>query len=98
VQGLGSIGLFWRQRIGTVYTIAGLTADATTTNFSFQALKAPGFETFPFASAGYHFDNVVVEDVTETATPLPAALPLFATGLGALGLIGWRRTRKLASY
>lgn len=25
------------------------------------------------------------------ATPLPAALPLFATGLGALGLIGWRR-------
>ena len=27
-------------------------------------------------------------------TPLPAALPLFATGLGALGLIGWRRKRK----
>ena len=29
-----------------------------------------------------------------TATPLPAALPLFATGLGALGLLGWRRKRK----
>jgi hypothetical protein len=28
------------------------------------------------------------------ATPLPAALPLFATGLGALGLCGWRRKRK----
>jgi len=28
------------------------------------------------------------------ATPLPAALPLFATGLGALGLFGWRRKRK----
>jgi len=28
------------------------------------------------------------------ATPLPAALPLFATGLGAMGLIGWRRKRK----
>ena len=27
-------------------------------------------------------------------TPLPAALPLFATGLGALGLMGWRRKRK----
>ena len=26
-------------------------------------------------------------------TPLPAALPLFATGLGALGLLGWRRKR-----
>ena len=28
------------------------------------------------------------------ATPLPTALPLFATGLGALGLLGWRRKRK----
>jgi hypothetical protein len=26
--------------------------------------------------------------------PLPAALPLFATGLGALALLGWRRKRK----
>ena len=31
------------------------------------------------------------------ATPLPAALPLFATGLGALGLLGWRRKRKNAA-
>jgi hypothetical protein len=30
-------------------------------------------------------------------TPLPAALPLFATGLGALGLLGWRRKRKAAA-
>jgi hypothetical protein len=28
------------------------------------------------------------------SSPLPAALPLFATGLGALGLLGWRRKRK----
>ena len=28
------------------------------------------------------------------ATPLPAALPLFATGLGVWGLLGWRRKRK----
>ena len=27
-------------------------------------------------------------------TPLPAALPLFATGLGVLALLGWRRKRK----
>jgi hypothetical protein len=32
-----------------------------------------------------------------TATPLPAALPLFASGLGALGLFGWRRKRKTAA-
>jgi hypothetical protein len=29
------------------------------------------------------------------ATPLPAALPLFATGLGIFGLLGWHRKRKL---
>ena len=30
-------------------------------------------------------------------TPLPAALPLFASGLGAMGLLGWRRKRKNAA-
>ena len=30
-------------------------------------------------------------------TPLPAALPLFATGLGALGLLGLRRKRRLST-
>ena len=29
--------------------------------------------------------------------PLPAALPLFATGLGVMGLLGWRRKRKAAA-
>jgi hypothetical protein len=31
------------------------------------------------------------------ATPIPAALPLFATGLGAMVLFGWRRKRKSAA-
>ena len=36
-------------------------------------------------------------EVIATVTPLPAALPLFATGLSALGLLGWRRKRKAAA-
>jgi hypothetical protein len=36
------------------------------------------------------FDNFSVSE-----TPLPAALPLFATGLGVVGLLGWRRKRKI---
>ena len=32
--------------------------------------------------------------ITEQVTPIPAALPLFATGLGGLGVLGWRRKRK----
>ena len=34
--------------------------------------------------------------VNTSPVPVPAALPLLATGLGALGVIGWRRKRKLA--
>jgi hypothetical protein len=34
-------------------------------------------------------DNLIVE-----AVPVPPALPLFASGLAALGLLGWRRKRK----
>jgi hypothetical protein len=33
----------------------------------------------------------------EAVVPLPAALPLFATGLAGLGLLGWRRKKAAAS-
>ena len=35
--------------------------------------------------------------VPVSEVPVPPALPLFATGLGALGLLGWRRKRKQAA-
>ena len=38
-----------------------------------------------------------VTDTLAAQTPLPAALPLFAGGLGALGLFGWRRKRMNAA-
>ena len=51
--------------------------------------------------AGFAVDDIrfgVGEQVVVPGgVPLPAALPLFATGLGALGLIGWRRKRKAAA-
>ena len=34
--------------------------------------------------------------VVPSTTPLPAAFPLFAAGIGVLGLLGWRRKRKTA--
>ena len=37
---------------------------------------------------------VIGNDFILLGEPLPAALPLFATGLGMLGLLGWRRKRK----
>ena len=46
--------------------------------------------------AGDPFVTVAFSLTPVSATPLPAALPLFATGLGAMGLFGWRRKRKNA--
>jgi hypothetical protein len=46
-------------------------------------------------NTGPLFTTITVTDPAVTpATPLPATLPLFASGLGALGLLGWRRKRK----
>ena len=40
---------------------------------------------------------VLSTSATFSQVPLPAALPLFATGLAALGLLGWRRKKKAAA-
>jgi hypothetical protein len=43
----------------------------------------------------YPTGNLALGSVT--ATPLPAALPLFGTALGMMGLLGWCRKRKNAA-
>jgi hypothetical protein len=45
----------------------------------------------PFKHGRYE-SNLESLDVLDT-TPIPAALPLFVTGLGALSLLGWRKKR-----
>lgn len=37
-----------------------------------------------------------ISPTSPSGVPLPAALPLFASGLGAMGLLAWRRKRKQA--
>jgi hypothetical protein len=66
---------------GTIVTINGLTT-------------VGGNLTLLFAQASGSQASPIFDDVQISATPLPAALPLFASGLGALGLLGWRRKRK----
>jgi len=43
-------------------------------------------------STGWTMKNFQL--TTTAPTPLPAALPLFAGGIGGLGLLGWRARRK----
>jgi hypothetical protein len=67
---------------GFVNTPAGLLLSAT------QA----GGTNFAVSWSGTELSNP-----PNNPTPLPAALPLFASGLGALGLLGWRKKRKNAA-
>jgi hypothetical protein len=39
-------------------------------------------------------DEIDLFTPLDATVPIPAALPLFATGIGAMGLLGWRRKRK----
>jgi hypothetical protein len=47
-----------------------------------------------------NYSGILTDDIfqlaaaTSSEAPLPATLPLFLTGLGALGLIGWGRKRR----
>jgi hypothetical protein len=46
----------------------------------------------------FGFDDMVIGDQQQVvpSVPIPAALPLFATGLAGLGLLGWRRKKAAA--
>jgi hypothetical protein len=58
------------------------------------SFSGAAFTSVVLSSAGLDFaiDNVVVSDAA--ATPLPAALPLFATGLAGLGWFARRRRKQ----
>ncbi len=72
-----------------------------TFGISFTAMTTGPWNIFNYIQfeIGTAINNVdaccgVVGAFNVAETPLPAALPLFASGLGALSLLGWRRKRK----
>ena len=89
-QGLSTEMIFYS------YDTNGLLADVGTTDL---------FPTAPIGAtedASGHFTYVAGANTYNgvsgvSAVPLPAALPLFATGLAGLGLLGWRRKKKAAA-
>jgi outer membrane lipase/esterase len=69
-------------------------------NHEYSRLRSLDGEMTSFYSDDEHFSAAGQAIVANyelgllNPTPLPAALPLFALGLGAFGLLGWRRKRK----
>jgi hypothetical protein len=66
------------------FAISGLVATSPSMNLTFRNYSPDAF---------IGLDNVVFE-AAPAATPLPGALPLFASGAGILGLFGWHRRRR----
>ena len=73
---------------GTPIALSALCPGCT-----FFALFADGTQ----GGAGTLPANVLLSAAT-AVIPLPGAPPLFATGLAALGWLGWRRKRKLVAF
>lgn len=85
IGGLSLLGFNWNSTSGGfayLQTTSGCNASDTSGRCKVDAVTVPGFGTLAFAPA----------DVT--ATPLPGALPLFATGLAAVGFAARRRRQK----
>jgi hypothetical protein len=59
--------------------------------------KQTAFLFFDDKNGGHQdgdYDDMIVEVTLASTTPLPGALPLFASGLGVIGALGWRRKQK----
>ena len=89
----GTMNVESGSQSGKVVDLFTLTATGTNFWASAAAVLTP---TTNFGSwYGHGFEAVTAaQDAGLNTTPLPAALPLFATGIGAIGLLGWRRKRK----
>jgi len=91
---------------GMVYNTAGLGLGSTLGSTSLLitppgplAGLGPEGGLFGLATASGSYPTIFFEwdSLSVAPLPIPATLPLFASGLGALGLLGWRRKWKVAA-
>lgn len=81
---------YYEYYTGPYYYTEGCPFDCQT--YEYYDGPYTGLDIYNYNEADSNSGNTPL-----TVTPLPAGLPLFATGLGAIGLFGWRRKRKNAA-
>jgi len=77
--------------VSTPTCIVDVSFSPTTTGLFTGAVAFTALETNGLGGFNAATDAIPISGM---GVPLPAALPLFGTGLGALGLLGWRKKRK----
>jgi hypothetical protein len=82
------------RSFGASLSISDLTRDILVSSIAFQAHGMVSFSASLLLTLP---DGMSLQQRPIISTPLPAALPLFAAGFGAVGLFGWRRKRKDAN-
>jgi hypothetical protein len=93
-----SVSYFYQ---GTTLVLAGLIYGGqvgTDALLSITLGSSGGYIFTDNAPGGSGFDSFGSVNVSVAQTPLPTSLPLLATGLGILAMIGWWRKRKVGSY
>jgi hypothetical protein len=87
--------LFFTDSGGTeaAFDASDSTFAVSVSGLFFNSVTDPTFKVGTYL--GSNGDSLTITDIS--ATPLPAALPLFASGIGALGLLGWRKKRRAAA-
>lgn len=90
----GTYNTTFDMLLASSYNPAFIAANGGTTSSAFAALITGALEGREYLNI--HSNAFPMGEIRGflNETPLPAALPLFVTGLGALGLLGWRRKRK----
>jgi hypothetical protein len=95
---LVSWGMVLQDTNGTAVTSDSLVVAPMLSDWDLQLSLRLVFRTADNTTfIGQSFGTITAVEIAQTSVPIPAALPLFATGLVGLGLLGWRRKRKGSS-
>jgi hypothetical protein len=103
-SGSGSVVAFGDNGVGDILDTFNAAFATYALSFIGPITGTSGFNSLPFPTTAGALILNTAGDATfcastggsSCAVPLPDALPLFATGLAGLGLLGWRRKKKAA--